>query len=132
MTFETALYSYLSNFAGLAALVSTRIYPRQLPQNSTLPAVVYQRISGPRVHAMGSDPGITYPRYQFTCHGTTPASAEAVSDQIRRAFQNYSGTMGGVGGVTVHYCESEDGPNDYDPTTNSYRSVIDVEIWHGE
>ena len=132
MTIETALYSYLKDFAGLYALVSTRIYPLILPQNPTLPAVAYQQISGPRVHAMGNDPGITYPRYQFSCWGSTPASAAAVAQQIRLAFENYSGTMGGVGGVTVYHSSVENMFNERDAETGYFRYIIEVEIWTGE
>jgi hypothetical protein len=103
--FETALYNYLSAYAGLTALIGTRIYPLQLPQNAKYPAVAYQQISGPRIHAMGTDPGMTYPRYQFTCWGDDHDDAAAIAKQIRLAFTNYSGTMGGDGGVTVYHAE---------------------------
>jgi hypothetical protein len=51
---DDAMYSYLSTYAGLVALVSKRIYPIVMPLNVTLPAVSYQRISTERVHAFSS------------------------------------------------------------------------------
>ena len=132
MIFETALYNYLSTYSGLAALISIRIYPLILPQTPTYPAVVWQQISGPRVHAMGDDPGITSPRYQFTCYGATHADAVAVAKQVRLAFENYSGTMGGTGGVTVYHAEVENQLSQYNDAVKVFCSIVDVIIWHEE
>lgn len=132
MTVETALYNYLSGFAGLVALVSTRIYPLILPQTPTLPAVVYQQVSGPRIHAMGDDPGITSPRYQFSCWDDDHAGAAAVAQQIRLAFENYSGLMGGAGGVTVYHASVENMSSEYYDEAKLYRVLVEVIIYHGE
>jgi hypothetical protein len=130
--FETALYNYLSTYAGLTALIGTRIYPVLEPQNVKYPALVFQQISGPRVHAMGDDPGITYPRYQFTAWAEKHTEAVAVAKQVRLAFENYSGTMGGEGGVTIYHAEVDNQFSDHNEQTNKYCSIVDVIIWHGE
>jgi hypothetical protein len=98
---EEALFSYLSTYAGLAALVGTRIYPILLPQNPTLPAVTYQMISGIDDHCISEDPDNTEARFQFTAWGTSAASARAVAKQIKKAFKNFTGLMGGADGVQI-------------------------------
>jgi hypothetical protein len=40
-----AIYDVLKNNSGVSALVSTRIYPLAIPQDATLPAIQYQKIS---------------------------------------------------------------------------------------
>lgn len=132
MVIETALYTYLKGYAGLNALVSTRIYPREMPQSPTLPAVVHQDVSTEEVHAMGTDPGILSPTYQFACWAATAAGAKAVARQIRLAFRNYSGIMGGAGGVTVHHAEPGNEFSDRDPQTELFRTLIEVKITYQE
>ena len=61
MHLEEALYTYLSTYAGLIALTSTRIYPEEKPQNCIMPAVVYSRISTPREHTYGHGSGSCKP-----------------------------------------------------------------------
>ncbi len=130
MTIEEALYSYLKGYAGLAALVSTRIYPLILPQDSTFPAVTYQRISGPRIHTMGNDPGLAYPRFQVSCWGKTYASAKAVAAQVIAALQNQRNTTwGGTGGVMVQASILESDRDLYEPDTQVYHVPVDVTIW---
>ncbi len=124
---ETSLYSYLSTYAGLVSLVSTRIYPIDIPQDKTYPCVAYEMASSPRVHAMGSDPGLKYPRYNFYCWGSTPASARAVAAQVIAALQDFTGTMGTVSVQRIFLEDEYDG--DFDPMLNRYCRVVEVIIW---
>ena len=133
MQLEVALYNYLSTYAGLIALTSTRIYPNVLPQSPTYPAVTFEMISGPRVHAMGSDPGLTFPRYEFTCWGSTKASARAVALQIIDALQDKTGTIGGTGGVTIQRIFLEDeSDGESDPILSRYARIVEFIIWAEE
>jgi hypothetical protein len=88
-----ALYTILSGFAGLTALVSTRIYPRRAPQEVTAPYVIFQRISTIRDHSHSGPSGLANPRYQFDAYAATPEEADAISDQIRLALDGYTGTV---------------------------------------
>ena len=132
MVIEEALYAYLSSHAGLTALVSTRIYPLVMPQNATLPAVTFSKISGPRAHAMQQDAGLAYPRFQVSCWGGTYKQAKEVAGQVRAALQDYTGTMGGAGGVVVSGVFLEDENDLYEPGTQAYHIAIDFIIWHLE
>jgi len=116
MDIEDALYTYLSTYSGLTDLVSTRIYPDIFPQEVVPPAVVFTRESGPREMAMGSRPGIAYPRYKFTALASTKTSAVDVVDQLRAALDYYSGTMGGESGVEVLFSRVDD---EYDEEPDS-------------
>lgn len=98
MSIEALIYTRLSGFAGLTALVATRIYPNVAPQNVAPPYVVYRRITATRPGAMGADTGIVRARFQFDVFaGGTDAvgaaqgfdDAAAVREQVRLALQRW-------------------------------------------
>jgi hypothetical protein len=94
---EEGLFSYLTNYAGLTNLVSTRVYAFQMPQGVTLPCVTFQRIDTPRdlthdTSGAGSD--LAHPRFQFDAWAETYASAKAINDQLRASLNGKSGLIG--------------------------------------
>lgn len=95
---EEAIYTRLSGFSGLVALISTRVYDvESVPQNPTRPFVTYQRVSGRRVQAMGVFTGLVSPgRYQVVAHAATYRSAKAVRTQLLAALDRWRGTDGTV------------------------------------
>ena len=137
MEFNTALYNYLSGYAGIAALVSTRIYPDTLPQNPTYPAIVYEQSGEEEVETLHTPTqNLIAPIYQFDLMGSSRASADAVAKQLRLAFKNYSGTMGGVGGVEVSGVDKLSrigfAEKDSDGKIINYRTTMDFQIWYQE
>ena len=90
---ENAIYQRLANFVGLTALVSTRITPHLMTQDTAYPAVTYFVVAAPRETAMGADPGIVHGRVQVDAWGLTYISARDVAEQIRAALERYRGTL---------------------------------------
>ena len=94
MSIDETLFSRLSTFAGLTALIGTvpnvRLYPVIMPEGTTKPAVTYQLISAIREIASEVDPGMVASRYQFTAWATTMTEARNVIKQIRLALERYS------------------------------------------
>jgi predicted PurR-regulated permease PerM len=132
MFIEEALHTYLKVYSGLSALISTRVYPLTVPQSGTLPALAYQSISTERVHAFQQDTGFASKVMQISSWGATLSSAKAVAAQARAALQNFSGTMGGIGGVTVNAVLIESEMDDYDEASKSYVVHQEYEIWYQE
>ena len=130
MSIKAAIFSILSNDAGVAALVTARIYPAQAPQRVTAPFITYRRISGPRDHTLSGPTGLTRPRFEFSCWATTDDGAEALAAAVRAALANYSGT---VVGVVIHYTKI-DGERDlpFESSLQFYRVAVDVIISHDE
>ena len=95
-TLEEALYAHLAADAAIAALVSTRIYPMLVPQDSDLPAIAYQRISriGQHSHDGASVPARA--RIQITCLASTYSGAKALAGAVEDALDGYSGTVSSV------------------------------------
>lgn len=96
MSIEDAIYSRASGYAGLSALVVTRIYPDKLPQKPTYPAVTYQRVSSQRPAAMNADVGVMRERFQFDVWATTRASQDAVAAQVLACFARWRGTVSDI------------------------------------
>ena len=105
MSLESVIYSRLSGYAGLTALVSTRIFPDALPPDVTYPAVSFWR-SGPSrpLPAMGSDPALLAIPLQVDCWaqntdpGQTSArtAAQAIGVQVLAALQRWRSSGDGV------------------------------------
>lgn len=103
MTLREATHHRLSNYSALTDLVGTEIYSQVMPQGVVYPAVSFQ-VSSPGVmnHRMNSDSGMYKdPVIDVSSWGTSPDSGESVAAQVKAALQDFSGTMGGDGGITV-------------------------------
>lgn len=117
MSVETALFTRLtSTHSGTAALISTRCYPLHLPQNPTLPAVVYQRVSSDSRHGTTTR---REPRYQMSCWAATYAGAKALAAQVRDAIENHADTAISMGRVVSEI-------DDYEDTVQLQRVIVDV------
>lgn len=121
MTIETDIFTRLSTFAGLMALIGTRIYPDLLPQNPTLPAVTLFKVSNPREITHSGDSSLQHPHYQFSCWALTYGQVWAVAEQVRLALQGL--TSAGVG---IY----DNGYDLYDEETGYYHVAVDIIIWH--
>ena len=132
MIIEEALVAYLTGYAGLSALIGTRLYPLRLPENPTYGAVTYHRISGPRVQSHSGPSGLAYPRFQFDCYATSYLGAKNVATQVRIALDGFKGTMGGTSGVAVSSALSQNDRDFYDPATRTWRVSTDFIIGHAE
>ena len=132
MNIEEALYSCLTSDAGVAALVSTRIYPNVVPQDIALPAVAYQRISTTRVMAHDGPTGVANARFQFTVSASTYSSARNVANAIRTALDGFSGLMGGQSGVKVEAVFVENDFDGYNQAGGEQVVRLDAVVIHQE
>lgn len=89
MSLETEIYSRLSGYANLTAIVGTKIYPLLLPQEVALPAVTYFKVSDIPVHAMGSDADIKTARFQISCWAEKYEEVKSVEVQVKAALSRY-------------------------------------------
>lgn len=135
---EEGIYARLAAFAALTALVpAARITPAPLPEGQLLPAVTFQKLDGPRVAAMGDDPGLSYPRIQVTCYAKDASgksrlgNALDVAKQVRAALQRFRGTAGGVVFQDI-YLEDERDLGDEGELSPMRAYAIDFVAWHQE
>ncbi len=81
---EEALYSLL-------AASATRVYPQRLPQDASLPAVVYTRISGGGEYTLTGEIDSYYSTWQLSVWASTYTAALTLAATIRAALTAYSG-----------------------------------------
>ncbi len=130
MSAHEAIYSRLSNYSALTALVSTRIYRLVMPQGTSYPCVTFSLVTDSPHHAMGSDAGVKNPRFQVDVWATTTASLDSVATQIKAAIQDYSGTVESVV-IQRIYLEDETDIVDADEKGQMvYHRALDFTVWH--
>lgn len=129
MTLEAGIYAHLIADSGVAALVATRIYPLLVPQDATLPALAYQRISGPRDHAHTGATGLAFARMQLTYVAASYNEAKSLGEAVRAAMDGLKGSMGAV---TVGACLLDNERDDW--ATAFEKPVVrhDYLIWYQE
>lgn len=135
MPVEPVLFTRLTGFGALTALVGKRIYPLVAPQATRqgqgkgLPCIVYQKITGVHVYSHDGEANLAHPRYQFSCYDKTYAGAKAVATQLQAALSAWS-DMTTSPRVHVCFCDME--MDLYDSTLEAFRVVMDFTIWHEE
>ncbi len=126
---EDALVGMLENAPGVAALAADRIYPIEMPPNTELPAIVYQRISGPRVHSHSGPSHLAHPLFQLSCWGADQTVAKTLADQARCSLDGFKGVSRGE---DIHGMLVTDVRDSGKPEEGSYRVIVEVRIWHRE
>ena len=129
-----AIVSILTSDATVSGIVSSRVYPLFVPQNATIPAITYQNIVSPRVHTLGSVDDMVPALYQLNCWAETMEGARALSEAVRGALNNYSGTVGGVVIQAVHITDEDDMPAMLagDDVLERYGKRLDFKVWFNE
>lgn len=102
--------------------VNNRIYPTVASPTADRPYIVYQRISGSRVHDKSGQTGLAHPRIQVAVWADTYGEAKTIARDVRKAMNAFPG-----GNVFV------DGETDrYEEDTKIYGCTLDFIIWHTE
>ncbi len=124
-TIGQALISLMKSDTALVALVKENIFRRKLPQNTVLPAVVFSLVVDPGIHAMGSDPAIKTPLFQFSCYALNETSMESTVSALTTLLQDFSGT---VLGVVISRIFIENKFDTYDDNVESLHTPIDFRV----
>lgn len=132
-----ALHDYLSDQAGLTALIGTALYKDRLPEGASLPAVTYQRISRttPGVHQTAAGE-LEQSRFQFSAWATSRATCISIRGALYAALAGRPhGTMGDSDPVTVLRIEHQNDIERYEtPSDGSDQGTFgissDYMIWH--
>lgn len=103
-----------------------RIWPMELRPNATLPAIVYSRVSMPRVHVHNAPEGdAVNATMQLDCWAADYDAARALFAQVRNAVDGKKHTYGDttLGAVAIR------GDRDIqDEDTGYYRVAIDLMV----
>ncbi len=121
---EKALYAAITGWPYLAGLIGDRIFPVVVPEDSDLPAVAYQRVSGPRLLGHAGALGVGEARIQVTAIAETYAEAKQVTGGIRDLLNGYVGTLGGV--CEVWACRVENEVDGYGAQVETVTGRLDL------
>ena len=129
MRIEDVLFSRLSSWPTLAALVGKNICPQTLPQGTKLPAVILTRISTARVQAHDGPSGLVNAWFQADVLAVSFPVVREIADAVRAALVNYRSTDGDVRIDGVMLLNEMD---QFDEELSLYRVILEFEIWHTE
>lgn len=113
------VYTELSGDAGLTALVSTRIYPAWLPQDTTMPAVSFSKISERVQNTIDGEVALRNHMYQFDVWADTYSEAHSIATALIAAmaaaslFKSYR-----LGQTEL-----------YEPEIDIHRVSVDYSLW---
>ena len=85
-----AVFSILTNNAGVSAIVSTKVYPVTAPQLIKTPFITYSIISVTPTNTKDRPSPVDEVRVQVDCYETTYAKAETLAGAVRTALDAYA------------------------------------------
>lgn len=115
--------------SAISTLISARLHPARLPNDTTYPASVYTRIGGERLHAMGGPVGTGKPVLQLDHFAQTYSEAKSVATAFRQELDGFTGTMGSTAVDCVWIDDEED---IYEEAVKLYRVRQTYTLWHTE
>jgi len=128
---EQAIYDLLRFNTTVAALVVERISPALTPQDGTLPAITYQEISGIRHHTLEGKDDMVESRFQINCYDDDYGGTRTLAEAVRGALDSYHGTVGSVVIQCIHL-EDEGDLFDMEPeerASRRYGKRLDFRVW---
>lgn len=123
---EHALFSILSNDAGVTALVGSRIYPIMLPQNATFPCASYSTDEGQEDDTFDGQGTFQQINIEVDAWAKTHAEMLTVGGAIKAALKNYSGT---VSGVTIDKIRIESSVCVYEDASEAFRKTWVITVF---
>lgn len=122
---ESAIRAALLADSTVAGLIGDRVYPLVLPQNPTLPAIVYQRIASPPDLSNDGPAGPLRTRLQLTLWASTWSGSRAIAAAVKAVLHGYSGSADGQDVLLVAEANETDG---YESETKLFRVIADYYV----
>lgn len=127
MSLLTGLVAGHNASSALVGLVGTRAWPITAQQTPVYPYYTFQRIStSEHVMSHRGSSGLEQVRIQFTPNAKTALEADTLAELLKTMYLGFVGTLDNVfvrGGILASDLD------DYDPTTKTYRRMVDIVFW---
>lgn len=127
MTLETALRAFLVSDSAVGALVGQRVYTQTMPQDGTLPAITFQRISTAAVNSRDDN---SFGRVRMQIDGW--AASDTATKELRAAIRAAMKDFRSVSGPRVSGARLRDTRDLHDQDTRRWRVLMDYLIWCDE
>lgn len=122
---DDAIYEILSNTSSVNNLVNGRISPTIRPQGETLPALVYRKVSSPRMYDLDGI-ATTSQSFDIFIYAKTASEVQQLVQAIEDDVEGQSGTFGGR---EVEYIRIEIiGNDDYLEDEETYTDSVEIRI----
>lgn len=120
-----AVWQILKEEPTVYALTKQRVYPRQLPQKTTYPAVVYSQLSE---NYIGTKDGPIPDghRFQLEFYAERYSEIQTLARTVKNKLDYYSGTLPKVGKVIIHFNDQSDAP--WEDDIELYKIVQDYNL----
>lgn len=129
MNIEDGLYSYLTNNAGVKAIVASRVYPLVIAQKTALPAITYQTSSLKPDRNLSGNTGRMTATVQLNAWAETYTEVKSLAEALRSALNDYSGAMGSD---TIRRSGVESETDGWDEETGFFRVSMQITIVYTE
>lgn len=129
MSIETALYQVVTGAAAFTSLAGTRLYGIQMPQDTSYPCAVWQRIST-RAYAslVAEKANVGESIFQYDSFGKDYAGAKALADALRQVLEGYRGTVAGTQIGAIQFEDRHD--NNFEPFPEIYMICSQFRVWY--
>lgn len=116
--------------AATGPLVANQVYPDHLPDDATLPAIVYERKPDPEGYdytVFGELENIRA-TWKFHCYAAQDEKAAALraAKAIATDLNRYSVASDDT--LTIHYCYAVDQYDNFDGITMRHRVTVEIEV----
>lgn len=122
------LRTYLLTLPAITTITS-QIHPGVLPQNPTLPAIVYQTSGAASGIAFDGPDGARNSQIQLDTYAATITASASLAEAIKTALHGYTGSMDST---TVYQTIVDSIYDVFESDTGLYRVSLDLSIWHKE
>jgi hypothetical protein len=114
-----AIYTILTEDAGVSAIVGTRVYPQVAAQGAAFPFVVYVLQDNTPSDTKSGVSTLDEIRYDIVAAAETYSALSSLTERIRLALDRYSGTVSGIVVDSIQFTELD---VDNDPATETFVS----------
>jgi predicted heme/steroid binding protein len=120
--------------SGVTALIGDRLYPGQAPQDAQRPYAVYQQASQQRLRTMTGYTNLNRWSMRLDVYGATRRQAAEARQAITDRLDDWSGSAGGDGTISVCGTVFDDSDSDTEMPTHGeekgeHRAGLDLGIW---
>lgn len=137
--FSDEFVTYVKSVSALTTLLGSgsacRVYPDQLKQGCSMPALVFSESGGESVDHFTGSAGLCRTVLHTWAYGATRRAANELDETLRVAIGNQSKTMGSTLCTEVHVSSHRDtGTEGTDDATDAYRYFTHrvYDVWHVE
>jgi len=129
---EEAIRYTLVSDAGIAGLISDRVYAGELPERPIYPSAVYRRISTAPVHSSDGPSGLSQIRLQIDCWSRRFLDARALADRVTAVLDGLHGIAGAIKsdpGVEFSSVMLDADRAEFDDELNLHGCSLDFLLW---